>query len=239
MYLCVREGAQMSWVPVSWRDIPDRVKGISLYVSGWAMPVSVLQPWIEKETVGLHHVQLCIDADPEGMSEIVAQVCRVSVPVWFMGFSLGGMMVYEMATQLAMAAPTLLREVVLLGVRQAYDAAVCRVMQRQVMRDRGAVVTTFWQQAFMPYAVPFGGVPDFLDAGVLVRGLQYLAGYRWSLSPLSCRVICFHGDQDQIAPLGEAQALAEQLNWVFCVLPKQPHAALFSAHSQEWCPALK
>jgi pimeloyl-ACP methyl ester carboxylesterase len=209
---------------------------ITLYFPGWATDYHVFytrfllewdpkgdSPFLIKEFHGLEGEEMALYmryADPNDIPKLTAMIAKSTVTWHLVGFSLGGFIAHDLARQV----PEKVASLTLIGVREQYPVAVCRAMQRHLQQDKKQLLEDFWKKAFGGIAQEMFLVEDY-DTPMLSRGLAYLAQYSWQASPFPFPVTCRHGEADRIAPLSEAQTLAQRKGWGLQILPGAGHGA--------------
>ena len=206
----------MAMIDVFEGDVSGLRGSVVLYFPGWATDHRVFGelPRTEGETTA-GYIQ---HADPQDLPRLIALIAKSPATWHLVGFSLGGFMAHDVARRV----PEKVASLTLIGIREQYSVGVCRAMQRHLRQDKQQVLEDFWEKAFGTMAaVPFL-VEDY-DTDMLSRGLAYLAQYSWDACPFSFPVTCCHGEADAIAPLSEAQALAQRKGWPLHIRPGMGH----------------
>jgi pimeloyl-ACP methyl ester carboxylesterase len=227
--------SEASFLAIGGQDVLALRGSVRLYLPGWATDYRIFgdsafaknrdakgdglllikaEPVLDGEPVNLYLRY----SDPAALPWISEMIAASSAEWSLVGLSLGGFMAHE----LAVALPSNVTSLTMIGIRRQYSSAVCRAMQRQLRQDKDTLLAGFWEGAFGVHGrvYPLDGA---CDEGVLSRGLAYLGAYRWALDRLACPVLCMHGECDAIAPLAEAADLAAVQQWAFHVLSNEAH----------------
>jgi len=175
---------------------------------------------------------------PEGFPRRLADCldrAAVRGPVTLVGWSLGGFLAVEFAREY----PDRVRRAILIGIRKGYPAGEVEEMREGLLRERTACLDRFYAQCFFPARTASfrrfraGLRKEYLremDEATLLSGLSYLEAARLaggSLPP--CPVDVVHGEQDAVAPVAEAEALARESGRAkFHPIPGAAHAAFLS-----------
>lgn len=135
-----------------------------------------------------------------------------------LGWSLGGFMAAEFASKY----PDTVSELILVGIRTRYDAARLADIKRLLMKDRKAYLYKFYLESFS--GEDKEGLAWFkknllksyledMKTEDLIRGLDYLS--QASIDPERLKQVekikIFHGTEDTIAPLKEAEEVSSRL----------------------------
>jgi len=131
------------------------------------------------------------------------------------GSSLGGFL----AVNFAAKNPSLVNELILVGVRRKYPAQILAIAREQLTKNKPAFLYAFFQQCFsrseQAEFLDFKQnlMPDFIkeiSTEELCWGLDYLTKQEINLKTLSAipKIRIFHGRQDAIAPINEARQIA-------------------------------
>lgn len=138
------------------------------------------------------------------------------------GLSLGGFLAYDFAAQ----NPSLVKELVLVGVRRKYPALILALVREQLIKNKPTFLSMFYQQCFSP-----GQREEFLDfkknlmldfiremgTEELCLGLDYLGSREINLKTLTGipKIRIIHGEVDSIAPVSEAREISVGLPQVY------------------------
>ena len=174
---------------------------------------------------------------PEGFTRRLASFLDRAArgPVTVVGWSLGGFLAAEFARE----RPERVRRVVLVGIRRGYPEGDVEAVLRSLSVDPNACLSGFYTRCFYPSQMPAwrrfrtGLQAEYLremDGGVLREGLSYLANATLSGGTLPpCPVSIVHGEKDVVAPLAEAEGVAQECaNATFHPLPGAAHAAFLA-----------
>lgn len=135
-----------------------------------------------------------------------------------LGWSLGGFMAAEFASKY----PDTIDELILVSIRTGYDPARLADIKRLLIKDKKAYLYKFYLESFSGEDKEGPGwfkknlLKSYLQdmkTEDLIRGLDYLS--RASIDPEKLRQVerikIFHGTEDMIAPLREAEELGSRL----------------------------
>ncbi len=153
-----------------------------------------------------------------------------------LGWSLGGFMAAEFASKY----PDTISELILVSIRTRYDSARLADIKRLLLKDKKAYLYKFYLESFSEEDKE--GLAWFkknllksylqdMKTEDLMRGLDYLS--QASIDPERLRRVerirIFHGTEDTIAPLGEAEEIGSRL----------PQAEFIRITGAGHCPFLK
>lgn len=162
------------------------------------------------------------------------------IPVILAGWSLGGFIAAEFARQF----PGMVRQLVLCGVRLRYPPEQIEATRHSVLNDRERFLTSFYRQCFLPAQkedyhrlrdTVLSRYMSEMNTDHLLTSLDCLAQVEMSKDRLpGCPICIIHGDQDLIAPVHEAAAIAEGVdNAQLHIIPNAGHAAFLTEESKE------
>lgn len=210
---------------------------LTVFFPGWATDHRVFDD-LDLPTNRL----LPLEPFSESIHDELANYIRTSelAPVTLMGWSLGGFVAAEFARQF----PELVSQLILCGVRFRYSAEQIEATRRGILDNRERFLTTFYRQCFLPSQKEdyqrFRGelVQCYLNkmsTDCLLISLDYLAQVEMNADSLPIHPICMiHGDQDVVAPVYEAMAIAESAESAqLHIIPNAGHAAFLTAASKE------
>lgn len=135
-----------------------------------------------------------------------------------LGWSLGGFMAAEFASKY----PDTISELILVSIRTRYDSARLADIKRLLLKDKKAYLYKFYLESFSDEDKE--GLAWFkknllknylqdMKTEDLIRGLDYLSQASMDprfLMPVK-KIRIFHGTEDTIAPLGEAEEIGSRL----------------------------
>ena len=127
------------------------------------------------------------------------------------GWSLGGYCALEFACRY----PAQVASLTLHGARQQWPPAEIAALERQLMADPPALLTSFYRKCFLGYKAAYQRFvaelePYYLglaEPAPLREGLRFLAEFA-APERAPCETICCHGRRDVIAPIGERLTLS-------------------------------
>lgn len=213
-------------------------KDVLVLIPGWAADWRIFDG-LELDYNYLLTTRLCLlDFNQELLSQLdQLKISKVSI----LGFSLGGFLAAEFAS----AYPNKIVKLILLGVRKRYDPQLLENIKLQIKKDRRAWLYKFYSNCFSktdPVGITWfknnllKGYLNKLSSDELIKGLDYLSSH--PLHPEALTKVedirLFHGQDDMIAPVNEAQEIKADLPQAkFTLLADKGHLFFLSRDFRE------
>ncbi|MHB8988005.1 MAG: alpha/beta fold hydrolase [Desulfobulbia bacterium] len=128
--------------------------------------------------------------------------------VQLVGWSMGAFL----AVDCACAFPEKVARLTLVGMRAFWPPSEIATIRLGLAADPAAFLRDFYRKSLLGYKKEFlrfaaeqqDSLLESLDVQVLGRGLDYLSQWRLPAQLPPCRISCWHGRRDIIAPVAEA-----------------------------------
>ncbi len=138
------------------------------------------------------------------------------------GSSLGGFLAVDFVAK----NPSLVKELVLVGVRRKYPQEILALAREQLIKNKAAFLSMFYQQCFSSNEAEelldfkknlMPGFIKEMKTADLCLGLDYLGLREINLKTLTeiPKIRIFHGEIDSIAPVSEAREIVAGLPQVY------------------------
>jgi len=192
------------WSVPSHKSMPDKKPPV-LFLPGWGFSGQVL------DLSGRQYAWARPGAplDPAtARGEIVAYLDEHRIEtVQLVGWSMGAFLAFDYAC----AFPEKVACLTLVGMRASWPSSEIAAIRRGLAAGPAAFMRDFYRKSLLGYkkeslrfaAEQQEALLESLDVQVLGRGLDYLAQWRLPAQFPPCRISCWHGRRDIIAPVAE------------------------------------
>ncbi len=202
-------------------------KNTLVLIPGWATDHRVYS-FLDLDYNYIIATKICIPTFVEDLNDLLEENELQKVSIF--GYSLGGFLAKDFCLEFGAKVD----ELILVGIRKHYREAELLAVRQALGKNRRAFLIGFYRDCFSdsdPSRLWFKdnllkNYLDGFDTHILFDGLDYLAQARMSGEDFSCvkRVVFFHGREDKIAPLKEAEGIAAFLPQAsFTAIPKRGH----------------
>lgn len=147
--------------------------------------------------------------------------------VSILGVSLGGFLAAEFCIEFL----DLIDEVILIGIRKQYPLDGLKIVENLLNRNKKAYLTKFYEQCFLinqpiPIQNLLNDYCENIELDYLLLTLDYLKTATINITKMALvkNIKIIHGQEDRIAPIAEAENIANALpNCKFIVISQSGH----------------